>query len=260
MEDLLRDRVRRSTARASNGAERVMDGNRFMRHHKSATAHLREEAASLCEEETEAMTRPKTISDQELLAVARKVFRAEGRTASTRAIARQAGISEGVLYQRFGSKEELFFASMAPGEPDIDALLGPEPPNEEASAFLRNVTVRMATYFSEVIPLAIQIITHPSAHRAGMERARSGLAQVRKGLVARLEWFEARRLVRPSIAQHTAQLLMSLAHDWALGHAGLHPASRHKTEDLEEMAEIVWKGINRKAPRPRRCASDGEAV
>lgn len=197
----------------------------------------------MCEEDTEAMTRPKTISDQELLTVARKIFSAEGRTASTRAIARQAGISEGVLYQRFGSKEDLFFAAMAPGEPDIEALLGPEPPNEEASTFLKNVVVRMAKYFAEVIPLAIQIITHPSAHRTGMERAQSGLARLHKALVTRLEWFEARGFVRPSTAQHTAQLLMSLAHDWALGHAGLHPASSLKSQDLEEMAEIVWKGI-----------------
>jgi AcrR family transcriptional regulator len=191
------------------------------------------------------MTRPKTISDEELLAVARKVFREEGRTASTREIARQAGISEGVLYQRFGSKEDLFFASMAPSEPDIEALLGPEPPTDEVPAFLKNVLARMAKHFSEVIPLAIQVIAHPSAHHAGMERAQAGLAQLHKGLVARLAWFQAQGLVRPSTARHTAQLLTSLAHDWALGHAGLHPAGRHKAQVLEEMAEIVWKGIAR---------------
>jgi AcrR family transcriptional regulator len=191
------------------------------------------------------MTRPKTITDEELLAVARKIFRELGHTASTRAIAKQAGISEGVLYQRFGSKEDLFFASMAPRAPDIEALLGPEPPNEVARTFLRNVLVRMARHFAEVIPLAIQIITHPSAHRSGMERAQSGLAQLHKALVARLAWFETQELVRPSTGKRTAQLLVSLAHDWAMGHAGLHPGSRHGTQDLEEMAEIVWKGIGR---------------
>jgi hypothetical protein len=38
---------------------------------------------------------------------------------------------------------------------------------------------------------------------------------------------------------------MSLAHDWALGHAGLHPGGKHGIKDLEEMADIVWKGISR---------------
>jgi AcrR family transcriptional regulator len=191
------------------------------------------------------VTRPKTISDEELLAVARKVFREHGRTASTRAIARQAGISEGVLYQRFGSKEGLFFAAMAPRAPDIEALLGPEPPSEDVPAFLRRVLVRMGKHFGEVIPLAIQIITHPAAHGPGVEHAQSGLAQLHKALAARLAWFESQELVRPSTAKRTAQLLMSLAHDWAIGHAGLHPGGKQGTKDLEEMADIVWKGISR---------------
>ena len=188
------------------------------------------------------MTRPKTISDEELLAVARRVFREQGRTASTRAIARQARISEGILYQRFGSKEDLFFASMAPRAPDIQALLGPEPPNVEVPTFLRNVLLRLAKHFGEVIPLAIQVITHPAAHGPGRERAQSGLAELRKGLAARLAWFEAQKLVRPSTAKRTAQLLVSLAHDWAIRHAGLYPG-KQGTQDLEEMADIVWKGI-----------------
>ena len=192
----------------------------------------------------EELTRPKTISDEELLAVARKVFRQQGRTASTRAIARQAGISEGVLYQRFGSKEDLFFAAMAPRAPDIEALLGPDPPDEEVPVFLRNVLTRMAKHLGEVIPLAIQIIAHPAAHGAGRQRAQTGLAPLHKALAARLARFEARRLVRPSTSKPTAQLLLSVAHDWALGHAGLHPGGRLGTQDLEEMADLLWKGIS----------------
>lgn len=195
------------------------------------------------------MTRPKTISDEQLLAIARTVFREHGHTATTRAIARQAGISEGVLYQRFGSKEDLFFASMAPREPDIEALLGPEQPKEDAPKFLRNMLVRMAKHFGEVIPLAIQIITHPSGHRPSMERAQAGLAELHKALAARLAWFESQKLVRPGTAKRTAQLLMSLAHDWAAGRAGVHPGARHRTQDLEEMADIVWKGIGRPGAR-----------
>jgi AcrR family transcriptional regulator len=189
------------------------------------------------------MTRPKTISDQDLLAVARQVFREQGRPASTRSIARKAGVSEGILYQRFGSKEGLFFAAMAPRAPDIEALLGPEPPIEEVPTFLRSVLVRMANYFGEVIPLAIQVITHPSAADPGIEHAQSGLARLHKSLAARLAFFENQKRVRRSTAKRTARLLMSLAHDWAIGHAGFHPGGGRRTRDLEEMADIVWKGI-----------------
>jgi AcrR family transcriptional regulator len=191
------------------------------------------------------VTRPKTISDQELLAVARRIFREHGRTASTRAIAREAGISEGILYQRFGSKEGLFFAAMAPRAPDIEALFGAEPPVEEVSAFVTNVVVRMAKYFADVIPLAIQVITHPGAPGPGVEHAQSALGELHKALVSRLAWFERHKLVRPSTAKRTAQLLMSLAHDWAISHAGFHPGGKHSTKELEEMADIVCRGIRR---------------
>src|SRR4051812_6998486 len=85
------------------------------------------------------MGRHKTISDQEVLRVARDVFRAQGHTATTRAIAEAAGISEAVLYQRFGSKDELFFAAMRPSGPDVEELLGPEDPPGDALTYLRAV-------------------------------------------------------------------------------------------------------------------------
>jgi AcrR family transcriptional regulator len=47
------------------------------------------------------MGRKKTISDDELLDVARRAFVDEGFAASTREIARRAGVSEGVIFQRF---------------------------------------------------------------------------------------------------------------------------------------------------------------
>ena len=53
------------------------------------------------------MGRTKTVDDDELLRRAREVFRQSGHTASTREVARAAGISQAVLYQRFGSKNNL---------------------------------------------------------------------------------------------------------------------------------------------------------
>jgi AcrR family transcriptional regulator len=191
------------------------------------------------------VTRPKTISDEELLKVARAVFREQGPTASTRAIAGRAGISEAVLYQRFGSKEQLFFAAVAPSAPDIETLLGPEPPIEDAPTFLSNVLVRTAKHFGDVIPLALQIITHPAARGGGLEHVQAGLAQLHQGLTSRLTWFEEKSIVRAGTAKRTAQVLVSLAHDVALGHAGIHPGGGHEVHELEEMAEIVWKGIAR---------------
>src|SRR5438046_8203043 len=106
------------------------------------------------------MGRHKTISDDEVLRVARDVFREHGHTASTRVIAEAAGISEAVLYQRFGSKNELFFAAMRPGGPDLAELLGPPEPPEDARAYLQATVVRMGRHFARVLPLALQVMMH----------------------------------------------------------------------------------------------------
>src|SRR5262245_64776935 len=101
------------------------------------------------------MGRHKTISDDAVLGIARRLFRAQGHTATTREIAEAAGISEAVLYQRFGSKHELFFAAMRPSEPDVEELLGPRVPSGDALAYLREVVARLGQHFAEIIPLAL---------------------------------------------------------------------------------------------------------
>src|SRR4051812_16199700 len=115
--------------------------------------------------------RHRTISDEQILAFARDIFRTQGHAASTREIASAAGISEAVLYQRFGSKHDLFFAAMAPTAMDVDAVLGADDPPDDAQGYLTDVVLRLADYFSEILPLAVHMMTHPSFDRASLSRA-----------------------------------------------------------------------------------------
>src|ERR1700730_16078938 len=133
------------------------------------------------------MGRHRTISDDEVLVIARDLFRARGHAVTTRQIAEAAGISEGVLYQRFGSKDDLFFAAMHPRGPDIEELLGPEEPLDDARAYLHAVVVRIGKYFAEVIPLALRVMTHPSFDPGSLARAQPNASTVlREGLSERL--------------------------------------------------------------------------
>ena len=190
------------------------------------------------------MGRHKTISDDEVLQVARDLFRAHGHTATTRAIAQSAGISEAVLYQRFRSKDELFFLAMHPTGPDVDALLGPQDPPDDAHAYLRAVIVRLGKHFADVIPLALRIMTHPSFDPATLARAHPrGPALLQQGLAERLASLARRkRIATPSVAA-TAQLLVSLAHDWALWSVWPRAGSTRGTRELREMLDVVWEGL-----------------
>jgi AcrR family transcriptional regulator len=195
------------------------------------------------------MTRPKTISDGELLAVARKLFRAQGHMVSTRQVAEAAGISEAILYQRFGNKDELFFAAMAPGAPDLEEILGPEEPEQDASTYLKGVAERMASYFGEVLPLAVRLLAHPSFDQKSLGRAQTAPEKLREGLVLRLKGFEARKGapkgLRRGASEPLARLIVSLTHDSAIGLVMSGRSPRRtvgRDAELAAMVELVLTG------------------
>ncbi|MGA2450491.1 MAG: helix-turn-helix domain-containing protein [Polyangiaceae bacterium] len=59
------------------------------------------------------MSRPITISDDTILEAARALFTEKGPRATTAEIAARAGVSEGILFKRFGSKAGLHKAAMS---------------------------------------------------------------------------------------------------------------------------------------------------
>jgi AcrR family transcriptional regulator len=188
------------------------------------------------------MGRQKTITDDDVLRVARTIFRAQGHTATTREIAQAAGISEAVLYQRFGSKDELFFAAMHPRPPDIEQLLGPKDPPGDALTYLRTAVVRLGEHFADVIPLALRVLTHPSFDPARLARAQpGGPALLREGLAERLASLARRGGLALPRKDMTARLLVSLAHDWALRR--VHGAASRGVRELKEMVDVVWEGL-----------------
>jgi|SRR5581483_443061 len=105
------------------------------------------------------MGRKKTISDEDLLAAARAVFVKEGFGASTKQIARQAGVSEGVLYQRFTTKDELFFAAMVPPPADVTAMFRGS--RLHGRALIRKLTLAMLDYCRDTLPVLLPLMTHP---------------------------------------------------------------------------------------------------
>jgi len=193
------------------------------------------------------MSRPKTISDDEVLKVARAVFRNRGHTATTREIADAAGISEAILYQRFGSKDDLFFAAMRPTGPDIEELLGPEEPPEDARKYLRLTVAKVARYFAKIIPEALHVTTHPSFDPSVFTRGPIPSVILRHGLATRLQSLANRKRIAVSSAQAAARLLVSLAHDWALGQALMHANSPRRDKELQELVAVIWEGL-----RPQR--------
>ncbi len=70
------------------------------------------------------MSRPRQISDDDILEVARECFLENGVAVSAQAIADRVGISQPALFKRFGTKKELVLRALAPPEhfPVLDWL------------------------------------------------------------------------------------------------------------------------------------------
>jgi AcrR family transcriptional regulator len=190
------------------------------------------------------MGRHKTISDDDVLRIARDVFTEHGHTASTRQVAEAAGISEAVLYQRFGNKDHLFFAAMHAAGPDIDRLLGPPVPPDDAREYLQGVAHRLTKYFAEVIPLALRVMTHPSFDPARIFQAHPRPhAVVSDALAERITALIHRKRMAIVPARATAQLIVSVAHDDALTSVLAQQSPRRDARPLRELIDVLWQGL-----------------
>jgi AcrR family transcriptional regulator len=108
--------------------------------------------------------RPPVIDEAHLLEVAREVFLARGIRATTLEVAERAGVSEGSLFHRFKSKEELFRRSMNLDPEKVallfaNALAAIEPlPIRQA---LEQLATRMLEIGRVAIPLMMMMWSNP---------------------------------------------------------------------------------------------------
>lgn len=191
------------------------------------------------------MGRHKTIPDREVLEVARGAFRRSGFAVSGREIARLAGVSEAVLYQRFESKDSLFFAAMSPTAPDILELLGPKDPPGDALEWIRHAVEGITAYFEELLPLAIQVTLHPGHHGRSIDEAgHVAIAdRILEELALRLRSLQKRAAITDAPHQLVARLLVGIAHDRALHRAVLAPRSHAGQPSLAPFVDLAWRGL-----------------
>ena len=214
-------------------------------------------AAVLLRHRLPPMGRHKTISDEDVLKIAREAFLKHGHTATTREIAEAAGISEAILYQRFGNKDHLFFAAMHPSGPDVERLLGPAEPLGEGREYLHQAVVRIGEYLAGVIPVALRLMTHPSFDHTSFARAQpTAHDSLQQALAVRLESLAHRGRIAAPSPPATARVLVSLAHDWALAGVFSHEPPARRVRRLKEMVDVVWRGLRLRRSDRRNSGAD----
>ena len=195
------------------------------------------------------MGRKKTISDADLLEVARAVFVEEGFSASTKEIARRAGVSEGVLYQRFATKDELFFASMIPPPADLARML--RNPRLKGRKLIERLTLAVLEFSRQALPVMLPLMMHPGFRLEDLagRRPESPIFVLRRELGPFLLRERNAGRLGPVDPRGASLLVWSLAQSIAFfERLGAHEG-RFDPEIIHTTIDCMWKGLS---PRHRR--------
>lgn len=99
------------------------------------------------------MARPRNVSDEEILAAARSCFLAHGPAVPTTRIADEVGVSQAVLFKRFGTKEELMVRALAPpAVPDWLAMVDAGPDDRPVREQLMEIGATVGSFLRDLTP------------------------------------------------------------------------------------------------------------
>jgi len=194
------------------------------------------------------MPRPRQITDKEILAGARAAFLEHGASLSTTAIAEALGVSQAVLFQRFGTKERLLIAALAPNPrpPWVDRFEN-GPDDSDIREQLLDIATEFTSYFEEVVP-CITVL-----HEAGLgiddvceECDAPPPLQIHRILASWLERAASRGLIETSNTQALAlafqgalQIRPFLSHI-----APQHLPKKGREGFLKAVVEVFWAGMH----------------
>lgn len=117
------------------------------------------------------MARPQKYTDERILKVAARVFLEHGAGASTALIAREAGVSEGILFQRFKTKTGLLEAALTlDTEPNqwrqvLLASVGEATPEENLKAAILSLLRKLQKIIPKFMVLEGQGLKRPFSHK-----------------------------------------------------------------------------------------------
>ncbi len=190
------------------------------------------------------MPRNKTITDEEILAIARSLFLKEGAKASTRTLAKLVGISEAIIFQRFNTKEDLFFTAMVPPAAQLEAIFNIQPGEQEIVTNLISVSLQIVIYFREVMPIFLSLVSHPAFDmQIFLKRHTMPRVQIVNRLVEYLHAEAELGRIQRGKVEAIAAMLLSHLHNLALSE---HIGDRQPIDTelaISDAIEALWQGL-----------------
>lgn len=205
------------------------------------------------------MGRRKIIEDEQLLAKARAIFMRDGISVGSRQIAQEIGISSSVLFQRFGSKEELFFAAMTPPAPDLTVLLTQANAADPPEVRVESIAAGLLDYFRQLAPVLTALSTHPAFHYptfAERHPASSLETLIGELMTAMADQHRSGDINCPDPGPVVLNLV-AVAYTLAMfERMGIHDGQFHQ-DTVRALTGVLWRGI---APADRLGGDDQAAT
>ncbi len=196
------------------------------------------------------MGRPREVTDEQIVATARRCFLARGAGVSAAEIGRELGVTHTTLFHRFGSKEALLLAALGPpaSVPWARALeAGPDarPIREQ---LVEHAKV-MAAYFQELqAGLGVLQAAGIDPRRAYM--GRKGVSAPVQGIRALTQWLrqaQAQGRLGSCDVETLASTILAALHGWALATRllGRSTAPDAGERYIERFVDLLWDGVGR---------------
>jgi AcrR family transcriptional regulator len=191
------------------------------------------------------MARPISITEDQILDAAREIFLEKGFNVSTAEIAKRAGVSEGSLFNRFATKEDLFFAAIGipaevPWFATIDRISGTGDVREnlidlyvEIVENLRQILPRLTLFWASKLPPPIDFphIDEPPPVRIQRRLTEFFAQEMKLGRIRKCDPKLVAAVYLGGIHHITLVEMM--------GHQEPIPARRY----AEEIMDLLWKAL-----------------
>jgi AcrR family transcriptional regulator len=199
------------------------------------------------------MARPRTIGDDELLAIAREVFLKHGISGATRKIAAAAGISEAAVFNRFPTQRDLLIAAMRLPPVETGEILGPST-GDVTREELVAIAGRTLEYLRNAAPRMLLRMLDPRAGQAGLiwETDRNPLPALR-GMIKQFFYpsVKERRLSNGSVENLSNLLALAIFGAAVLETLGLEKELERK-RGVAAIVDALWYGLHAQRSKARK--------
>jgi AcrR family transcriptional regulator len=195
------------------------------------------------------MARPRTITDEQIVEAAREIFLQQGFAATTAEIARRAGVSEGTLFKRYASKEDLFEAAVglhnyAHWRAELLSRLG----QGEVRRNLERAFMEFLKEAAAIIPNLMTILSrgHNPEHNPLLERLGNPVRQDAEAIAQYLRAELELGRVRPLDVEVTALTVMGALTTYVHQEHMMVKIGREPLEAgrfVRGLLDVLWPGL-----------------